>query len=812
MENLLQNGDFERDWGEDESHDVLILRPDEPPQQSTVGNIFTPSGGWLTWYQHDPGVWDQPEARDAWATHDPHRVHTGEKATLLFTFYRKHDAGFLQQVQVEPGQRLRLIAWAHAWSNADLEGHEDCLDDGRCSCGVGQEVVAIAENDIPPLNGDPWNDAFGNFLFSLGIDPTGGADPRADTVVWGPAWAIYNGYCQQLSVEAEAQESTVTVFLRSVTLWPFKHNDAYWDDAELIAVDEEPPAPPPYESTMLVLPQDATPEQLQEVFALAFPDRRTFGFSHDDAGILNGTSVCYNIPGDEKQAYLDFYAERYPGVTVEFAYTSDWEEPPVPPSGLLLWQCDPRWGDEKIASPDCSLTLCQTGCWVSDAAMAQRFFDIEPDATPSTANQALGAVNGFAGCLTTWDGMKAALGLEVFEKHYDDQKARDWLDDGFICFAEVEPQDYTHFVLITRHSEGRFWMHDSYKNVEGWLDEHYPGVESWRSIRPFEEELPPVRGSLVSLHLQSLVDGVMAPNPTLAALRCFKPSQDMSSDLRKYVIRYQETLEAALGFVERVEPSVIKVFQLEVAREIKTRSPETLVVLRYYTPNQNLSGNLADRAREYVASFEDSLRTNAEQIDYVESYNEEIPTNDTAKLQLAVEFDCHFADALMALGLPVAPALLNVAVGNPSHEGGEIELMLPAVSKAVQYGGALSYHAYGLAVNGGNLNDAWEYYAGRALEGWDPVFRAHGLYPHYIFGECGAFATCSDGWRASNCLDGDWPLYLAQLTEFSDRIKIWNASHGNRCLGGTLFTSGGFGSWPSFEITEAEMTDPNWPT
>jgi len=593
----------------------------------------------------------------------------------------------------------------------------------------------------------------------------------------------------------------ITVFLRSKTLWTFKHNDAYWDDAMLAIVADEPL--PPYESTMLVLPQSATPEQLHEVFTLAYPDRRTFGFSHDDAGNLNGTAILYNIPDDERQVYSDFYAERYPGVTVEFVYTSDWEEPP---SDLLLWQCDPKWKDEKIASPGCDLTLCKTGCWISDCAMAQRFFGIKADATPSTINQALGAVGGFSSCNTTWSGMKKALGLEVVKKDYADTRAQAWLDTGNVCFAEVEPEDYLHFVLVTKCEYGRFWMYDSYKNIVGWLDDYYPGVESWRMVRPFEEAppSPPVTGSLVSLHFQQMVPG-------------------------------------ALDFVARVKPSVVKVFQLENARAIKAASPDTRVVLRYYTSDQNLSGDLAARAHEYVASFEDSLRTNAEGIDYVESYNEEIPTNNIAKLQLAVEFDCHFADALMALGLPVAPVLLNVAVGNPhdlnrpmatarppflgppnphdllslqaaDFRVTEVELMLPAVRQAIRYGGPLGYHAYGYAPTGGSLNDNWEYYAGRALEGWDPVFRAHGLHAHYIFGECGAFATCSDGWRAANCLNGDWPLYLIQLTEFSERIKAWNATHGNRCLGGTLFTSGGFGSWDSFEITEAEMIDPNWPT
>jgi hypothetical protein len=233
---LLVNGDFETDWGVDQSHRCLIFPAAGEAYEAQVGNIFTPSGDWLTWFRHDPNTCDQPEVRDAWATHDAARVRSGQKAMLLFTFYRKHDAGFLQQVQVEPGQRLRLTAYAHAWSNTDLEGHAECRDDARCSCGVGRAVVAIPESEIPPPSGDPWRDAVGNFLFSVGIDPTGGTDPYADTVVWGKGWAIYNGFVQQLSVEVVAEDNIVTVFLRSRTGWAFRHNDAYWDDVVLLDV------------------------------------------------------------------------------------------------------------------------------------------------------------------------------------------------------------------------------------------------------------------------------------------------------------------------------------------------------------------------------------------------------------------------------------------------------------------------------------------------------------------------------------------------------------------------------------------------
>jgi len=242
-DNLLQNGGFEADWGEESSHRVLVFPVGGEPYETERGEFHTPPG-WISWYRHDPGNWDQPEVGDIRKEHVPYRVHEGEKAARLFTFYRGHDAGFVQQVHVEPGAALRLTAWAHAWSNHPLDGHEDCADDPRCSCGVGTSEVCLLEEDVPPLDGDPWNDAIGNLSFRLGIDPLGGTDPFADTVVWGPAACIYNAYHQVPGVEAVAEAETVTVFLRSQTLWAFKHNDAYWDAAVLVVADDSPPPEP----------------------------------------------------------------------------------------------------------------------------------------------------------------------------------------------------------------------------------------------------------------------------------------------------------------------------------------------------------------------------------------------------------------------------------------------------------------------------------------------------------------------------------------------------------------------------------------
>lgn len=235
-QNLLKDGGFEANWGEKESHRCLIFPKGAEPYEKDVGNIFVPPH-WVFWFRHDPGKWDQPEGRDAHKVHDTRRVKSGAKAYVYFTFFRRHDAGLYQQVQVEPGTSLRLTAWGHAWSNTNIEGHESCFERGRCSCGVGERAAFFLEGEAPPLSGDPWNDAIQNFSFYVGIDPTGGTDPLADTVVWGRGAHIYNEHAQVPAVEAVAQGNTVTVFLRSRTMWSFKHNDAYWDDVELVSTD-----------------------------------------------------------------------------------------------------------------------------------------------------------------------------------------------------------------------------------------------------------------------------------------------------------------------------------------------------------------------------------------------------------------------------------------------------------------------------------------------------------------------------------------------------------------------------------------------
>lgn len=314
-ENLLQNGGFESDWSEQASHTCLVLPSNDDAYTKDIENINTPPH-WVTWFVHHPGEYDQPEVRDAWGGGVPDRAHSGAKGILLFTFNRRHDGGFFQCIEIEPGRwvtvflRSRtlwafrnndaywdditltrsgswftLSAFAHAWSNHNVLGYEH-YGDARCSVGVGCGPVCIPEGEAPLLNGDPLSDAIGNFTFWVGIDPTGEVDPFASSVVWSAGQHAYNGYPDEpLSVTVRA--------------------------SGLIGGPREQ-----YERTYVLLPPGAGKAWANAVVEARWDsDRWTIGGSADDAGIgdLDVRRVIAVNPlewGDELSAWV---AEHYPG-------------------------------------------------------------------------------------------------------------------------------------------------------------------------------------------------------------------------------------------------------------------------------------------------------------------------------------------------------------------------------------------------------------------------------------------------------------------------------------------------------------------
>jgi hypothetical protein len=263
------------------------------------------------------------------------------------------------------------------------------------------------------------------------------------------------------------------------------------------------------------------------------------------------------------------------------------------------------------------------------------------------------------------------------------------------------------------------------------------------------------------------------------------------------------------SYVEHVKPGIIKIVgNPGLAKTIKELSPETRVVYRHYATAKEQDAYLnAMNAGGWVELLARDIAGWEQYIDFVESLNEVLKSNDAANMTQVVEFERGFISALRVLGVNQKPMIFCAAVGNP-HES-QFADMIPAVRELVEAGGAIGYHAYWWAnKDADGLLDWWPYHAGRWQE-MDRAFAAAGLKPLYILGEAGVLGSKDggehllpeDGWR-------EWmelPEYLEDLQIFTDLVDEWNEEHGGRCLGAALFTLNK-NDWKSFNFRAGELS------
>jgi outer membrane biosynthesis protein TonB len=191
--NRLQNGNFEGGFSQREAGEVVV------------------ANGWERWWQdgtpeeQQNGFLKRPEYK-------PDSSRAGGTQQKWFSNYATHNGGIFQRVGVPRGSKLTFTARVYVWS------HD--RDD-------------FNESSKP-----------GNYVVFVGIDPTGGTNALAGTVVWSPARMEYDHWLD-LRVETTAQADAVTVFLRGSVEYRVKNNNSYWDDAVLTAVEPAPTARPP---------------------------------------------------------------------------------------------------------------------------------------------------------------------------------------------------------------------------------------------------------------------------------------------------------------------------------------------------------------------------------------------------------------------------------------------------------------------------------------------------------------------------------------------------------------------------------------
>jgi LysM repeat protein len=128
--------------------------------------------------------------------------------------YAIYIAGVYQQVSnLTPGTQLRFSAYTQGFN---------CDDDRGCFGSAGQYGYSYEPGDMQ---------------MRVGIDPTGGTNAFASTVIWSSLVNPLDAFMLQ-QVEAVAQSDKVTVFVWSSPTYPEKHTEVYVDSASLVAIGQ----------------------------------------------------------------------------------------------------------------------------------------------------------------------------------------------------------------------------------------------------------------------------------------------------------------------------------------------------------------------------------------------------------------------------------------------------------------------------------------------------------------------------------------------------------------------------------------------
>ncbi|MBC7237346.1 MAG: hypothetical protein H5T69_16005, partial [Chloroflexi bacterium] len=205
--NYLRNGNFEA--GFSTRHD---------PYTGLWAGELEVAEGWDLWYDPvqkcpptepdcNPLSYNaRPEYKGERGTS---RVRSGQAAQKFFTTYATHTAGLYQKARVPPDSWVRFSIWVWVWSSS---------------------------KDIPAHSFLP-----GAYGVSLGLDPTGGEDWHSERIQWSAPIIAYDRWLYLESV-GHTESGEISVWVRGEQLYPVKHNDSYWDDAELVLLTG-PPAP-----------------------------------------------------------------------------------------------------------------------------------------------------------------------------------------------------------------------------------------------------------------------------------------------------------------------------------------------------------------------------------------------------------------------------------------------------------------------------------------------------------------------------------------------------------------------------------------
>ena len=205
-----------------------------------ISELTCPNGWVPRWVQGTvPGHNHRPEYDAKDKDRGQPEVRSGRFAANFFTVHATHDACLWAKFTVGAGRGVRASVWCMSVTR-DKDG-----SDG----GHGMQI---------------------------GIDPTGGTDHTAESVLYGDWWSSYMRDVQdwgdrawqervwhQVTVDAVSQGDEITVFLHAKCDFPVDINASHWDDLVLEVGRPDEVKPPEKRKDKPI--GDLTLEQLEQI-------------------------------------------------------------------------------------------------------------------------------------------------------------------------------------------------------------------------------------------------------------------------------------------------------------------------------------------------------------------------------------------------------------------------------------------------------------------------------------------------------------------------------------------------------------------
>ncbi len=196
----------QRALAQDANPNLLVNGSLEQPYYGQGAPTRTAPSGW--------NIWLGAGAPEAFPHNDKVQVLDGEVSWNVKQSYAVFTAAGYQRVSgLTAGQGLKLTAYGWLYTCNDLS----------TSCVIAEHPYRRSDT------------AAGASL-KVGIDPNGGTDPLAASVVWSASAAPYDQWAE-LSVTAAAAGDSATVFLYMTQAAGLAINNVYWDKVSLVRTE-----------------------------------------------------------------------------------------------------------------------------------------------------------------------------------------------------------------------------------------------------------------------------------------------------------------------------------------------------------------------------------------------------------------------------------------------------------------------------------------------------------------------------------------------------------------------------------------------